>query len=216
MPSPTETTWLTRILTSTTITKPRYAALFGHLPGEERKQELHKALAAVVLSASASVLSAHPLVMNYDVQEIRGGMYHYDIALTLDNLDSSWVPGMGFGWLIWGDASLSASPFADFVMDGGVFPVGPWTGMTFSGGGHNGPTMDFVLDSWVPTSVGETLNWGGTRASYLGQGEFLWSSIFTTGGAPTIEFEVAKMAPEPATIAVLEICVAALLRRRKR
>lgn len=36
--------------------------------------KLHKALAAVVLSASASVLSAHPLVMNYDVQGIGGGM----------------------------------------------------------------------------------------------------------------------------------------------
>lgn len=123
---------------------------------------------------------------------------------------------MGFGWLIWGDAQASTSPFADFVMDGGVFPVGPWTGMGFSSGWHNGPDMDFVLDCWVPTAVGETLNWSGTSASYLGQGEFLWSSIVTTGGAPTIEFEVANMVPEPATIAVLGVGVAALLRRRKR
>ncbi len=149
-------------------------------------------LAAGLCLGLAATAGATPLRMDYCVTDIGGGLFEYEIALILDNNDGSWFAGNGFGWMIFGDAQNAMSPIADFVMDPGSFPIGPWTTLGSSSGFHNGPTLHFVLDPWVPTAVGETLTWRGTSATNLPQGQMIWSSIFTTGGASIAEFIVAN------------------------
>ena len=167
-------------------------------------------LAAVAVSSTAY---AHPLRMDYTVTDL-GGLYDYEFYFTLDDNDHSWTYGQGWGWVIIGDAMSQASPLYDWAGDMSDFPVGPWTGWSSSGGYHNGPTLNYVLDCWVPENVGETLYFSGTSSVLLHEGEMLWSSIYTQGGAPTVEFEVANYIPAPAALPLLAL--AGLTRRRRR
>lgn len=176
---------------------------------------LVKGLVAAAGMAVAASSFAHPLHMTYSVTP-NGGMFDYQFALTLDNHDNSWVSGMRWGWLIFGDAQSSNSPISDFVIDNSSFPVGPWTSLGSSSGYHNGPTFKFVLDCWQPTFVGETLTWSGSSATFLDQGKMLWSSIYSDNGTPIIEFETADLVPEPATMLGLGIAAFTLLKARKR
>jgi hypothetical protein len=61
----------------------------------------------------------------YSIVDNGDGTYSYGFDLVLDNNDGSWQAGQGFDWIIFGDAQNMPSPFADFVMSDGVFPVGP-------------------------------------------------------------------------------------------
>lgn len=152
------------------------------------------AFAAVILLAATA--DAGPLRLDYSVTDLGGGVYDYDFTLVLDNADSSWAPGQGWGWLIFGDSS-SSSPLTGYVADVSDLPVGPWTGMTFSSGGHNGPTFSPVGSYWVPTAVGQSLVWSGTSTANLGAGSLLFTTLFTTGGASSENFKVANLAPVP-------------------
>ena len=91
--------------------------------------------------------------------------------------------------MIFGDAQSDCSPLEGFEADPSSFPVGPWGTLGNSFGYHNGPTMQNVTDCWNPLQVGDALTWSGTSENYLE--ELLWSSIYTCGGAATIEFEPA-------------------------
>jgi hypothetical protein len=141
-------------------------------------------LAAVALTAGAAV--ATPLTLTYSVSDEGGGVYRYEFTLTLDNNDGTWFPGQNFNWITFGDAQETTSPLASFV---GELPApAPFDdeGFSFSGGFHNGPTLlDFGTDNnfigWVPTAVGETLEWAGTATVDLPQGELLWSNLIGTG-----------------------------------
>jgi hypothetical protein len=139
----------------------------------------------------ARQVGAAPLTLEYVIQRVGPHEFYYTFILTLDNHDGSWHPGQGFGWLIFGDAQNSMSPFTDFAMDPAEFPIGPWTALSSSGGYHNGPTFSYVLDTWVPQQLGDQLIWSGISYVHLGQGQMLYSSIYTTGGAPIFEFAVA-------------------------
>ena len=145
------------------------------------------ALLAFILAVPAGF--ATPLALDYSVTAV-GTSYHYDFTLTLDNHDNSFSVGQGFGWLVYGDAMQSASPISDFVVDPASFNVGPWTSPAMTGGFHNGPTFNFVLDAWTPVTVGDSLSWSGTSA--IDAGSLMFSTLHNTGGAVGADFEAAN------------------------
>jgi hypothetical protein len=126
------------------------------------------------------------LAMDFGTTDL-GGSYDYEFELTFTNDDGSWAPGHGYGWLIFGDIMSDTSPLNGWVGDMGDLPQGPWTSYSTSGGYHNGPTMMYVLDYWMPTTVGESLAWSGTHST--NQSELIFSSIVTTGGAPQVNWQ---------------------------
>jgi hypothetical protein len=148
--------------------------------------------AAALLFAAAGAANASPLRLDYCIRAMGGGMYEYTFTLTLDNNDGTWQPGNGWGWFIFGDVQGHSSPLRDFTMDPSQFPIGPWTSLGGTSGGHNGPSFNPVLDAyWTPSAVGESLSWTGTSATFVEDGQLFFSSINNTGGAATPNFEVA-------------------------
>jgi len=153
-----------------------------------------------MLFSLSGIVNATPLKLDYSVNDIGGGLYNYDFSLVLDNNDSSWSSGQGWRWFIFGDApSGETTPLTNFTMDSGDLPVGPWTSLNSTSGGHNGPTFSDVLDYWIPLSIGETLSWSGTSTANLFQGELLFSTLAgTLNGAIAANFEVAtRVSPVP-------------------
>lgn len=149
-------------------------------------------LAAVFCGASA--VSAVPLTLYYQVTPGAAvGTYNYDFTLVLDNNDSSWVSGQGWGWLIFGDVpSPGPTNLTGFIGNPASLPIGPWTGYSGSSGGHNGPTLSPVLNAWIPTQLNESLTWSGTSTADLPQGQLAWSTIAGNVGSPvTANFTIA-------------------------
>src|SRR5262249_22447224 len=152
--------------------------------------------AAAILAACAGTASATPLRLEYCVTALGGGVFEYQFTLTLDNHDNSWAAGQAWRWFIFGDANQSASPLTGWVDSGTTWPVGPWTSFTSSGGGHNGPTFNYVLDYWTPPAVGAQLTWRGTSTAFLQQGQMLFSTLAgTLNGGIAADFEVATYLP---------------------
>ena len=148
--------------------------------------------AVALLAACAGTASATPLRLDYCVDVLPSGLYKYTFTLTVDNHDNSWAPGQAWRWLIFGDQNGAPSPLTSWADDGTVWPVGPWTGYSSSGGGHNGPTMNYVLDYWTPAGVGDSLTWTGTSNANLQEPDMLFSTIAgTLNGGIAADFEVA-------------------------
>jgi hypothetical protein len=146
-------------------------------------------LAAVTGTASATT----PLRLDYCVESLGGGLYQYSFTLTLDNNDGSWVAGQGWDWLTFGDGQGQLSALTNWTIAPGTFPLGPWTEMDSSSGGHNGPTFGPVTNAyWVPVSVGDSLSWSGTSTGFVDQPQMLFSTLVTEGsGVHPANFEVA-------------------------
>jgi hypothetical protein len=184
------------------------------------KKDLFIGLATLLFIVGVACFSqATPLTLNYSVSDLDSG-YDYEFDLVLDNNDASWTVGQGWRWLIFGDQASSPSPLTDFIGDLSDLPIGLWTSYSTSGGSHNGPTLSYVLDYWIPTSIGDTLSWSGTSTANLAQGELLFSTLAgTLNGAVVANYEIANRTsvPEPATMLLFGTGIAGLLGiRRKR
>lgn len=144
-------------------------------------------VALVVMFAAAA--QAVPFTLYYQVSGT--GPYTYQFTLVLDNNDNSWTStsNQGWGWLIFGDQASAASPLTNWTLTSAV--PAPWTGMSSSGGGHNGPTFSPVGNMYVPTTLNETRTWSGTSTADLAQGQMLWSTLSTQNGAVAANFTVA-------------------------
>ena len=137
--------------------------------------------------------NATPLRLDYTKSWSANGIVYYTFTLALENADQSWVPGQGFGWLIFGDSpSLGGSPFNDFTLDGGILGIGPWNTITTSSGSHNGPTLGPVTDFWIPNNVGDFLTWHGYSTSNVADGALFFSTFFTQDGAVGADMVLAN------------------------
>ena len=134
-----------------------------------------------------------PLRMDYSVREVEEGIFDYEFTVTLDNNDGSWQAGQGWGWLIFGDAQEQDSPLTNFVGDLNDLPIGPWDGYGTSFGHHNGPTLQYVLDYWVPTRVGEMLTWSGTSNADLRRDGLTWSCLVAQNDAQRPDWTPANL-----------------------
>ena len=180
------------------------------------------ALLCLGLTFCTSVVFADVTQMTYRKTDIGGGTFQYDFTWTLTNDDGTYLPGQGFNWIIFGDASSSTSTLDDFVLLSETFP-NPNLGFTFSSGGHNGPTfldtVNISTDGWIPTGVGDSVMWSGTSLHNVPNGAILFSSLIPINGANAPNFQVAlEVVPEPACgmIASLVLAAACCFRPRKR
>ncbi len=173
---------------------------------------------AFLLSFSGGI-HATPLRMDYEVTDAGGGLFQYDFDLILDDNDGSWEAGQGWAWIIFGDViHPNDTNLTNWIGDVASL-TDVWTYFGTSSGAHNGPTLHYVLDLWIPSNVGEKVSWGGTSSVDLSQGELLWSSIEVKGGSKIVEWEVAERVstvPEPTTVALLGIGIVGMAGARRR
>jgi hypothetical protein len=156
-------------------------------------------LAAALVAGAAGVAHGQPLRMEYDVQVAAPGMYEYWFKTTLDDTLAPWTPGMGWSWFSFGlgrrSTFLRTSP--NFAVTS-PWPIGPWTSMSTVGGGHNGPIFAPVGNYWIPTAVGDFIEWTGTSPNYVGPGHMRFATVVHTGGAQTVNFrEAIRLSPGP-------------------
>ena len=153
------------------------------------------------------VAKATPLAMSYTVTPALGA-YHYDFVLKLDNNDNSWSAGNKFDWIIFGDRSDFGQP-SGFETDFFNFVTTDPISLTFTGGGHQGPTLAYgesvTLPGWAPTAVGQFLAWSGDSNRLLPSGTLYWSNLVSSDGAVNATFALAteSAVPEPAVWALM-------------
>lgn len=175
-------------------------------------------LAIFLFAGWLNTAHSTPLILDYEITDL-GGLFQYDFTLTLDNNDNSWVLGHEWDWIVFGDVPIfETSPLADFGDFVAVdLPIG--SSLAGSSGGHNGPTIavagsGVLPPGWKPSAIGDSIAWQGTSASFLPQGDLLWSTLITgAGGGVLANFETAHLissVPEPATIILLSLGLAAL------
>ncbi|MFI5387192.1 MAG: hypothetical protein ACHQ50_13865 [Fimbriimonadales bacterium] len=171
-------------------------------------------LGLVLVSGATSIANAASLNIFYS-KAPAGSLWQYTMTLAVDTSSSSWSAGMGWDWLIIGDVPSGTSPISDFAVTSG-FPVGPWTGLTSSGGGHNGPTFAPVTGAfWVPSSASDTLTWTGTSAFNASPGDLTFSELILEGGATGDNWKPMVAVPEPASLVILGVLMPIAMRRRR-
>ncbi len=150
---------------------------------------LLQAAAGIVFSSVAA--AASPLTLSYRIVPLDDGRFRYRFTLELDNHDSTWEAGQGFGWVVFGDGVGGSTPLPDFVGDAGSFPAGPWDRFDFTGGYNNGPSLGALRTLWYPRFVGDSISWSGASYSDLKSVRLQWSCLTTEGRPGPIDGEDA-------------------------
>ena len=152
-----------------------------------------------VASDVAPTGGGSPLRLEYSCEDLMNGLYYYEFELIVDNNDGTYVPGQGWGWVIFGDQQQMDSNLTNFMGDQASLPAGPFTQFQGSGGFHNGPTLGpvviddgnggFINNIWTPEGVGDSISWAGWSDAQLGDGELLFSTLMLDGGAVAANFQ---------------------------
>ena len=171
-----------------------------------------------VLGGFAAASNAANLNLDYIITPA-GALWSYDLTLSVDTSGSAWAPGQGWTWITFGDvAGPGTSPLSDFVLTSSL-PVGPWTALSFSSGGHNGPTWligTTGITYWVPAAANETISWTGTSSFHATPGSLFFSELLVQGGASVDNFkEMREVVPEPASMLALASLLPMILRKRR-
>jgi hypothetical protein len=167
------------------------------------------AMAATLTAERLQAAQVSPLTLHVTVGAASGqaGLYRYEFRLALTNLTGTWLPGQGFGGIVFGDVENGPSPIADFALDGSSLPIGPWSSFGASGGFHNGPTLTPLTSLslspviWTPSSLDDYLTWSGRSAALTC--DLTFSTLFTSNLGDPAEFQPAVCVPEPATLLML-------------
>lgn len=175
-------------------------------------------LSASVLAGLAALSSAASLALCYTATP-NGNLYDYTMTLSVDTSQSAWSAGMGWTWITFGDVNSGTSTLADFTLTSA--PPSPFNQLSFSSGGHNGPTWLFDANGivyWTPTSANDTLTWTGTSANPGAPDTLQFSELMVTGGASADNFKDMEVCPvpEPASLLVLGGLLPIVLRRRRK
>jgi hypothetical protein len=172
---------------------------------------------------------AASLNLNYTVENLTDGWFNYSFQLKVDNTDNSYVPGQGWGWIIFGDELNtfdSEGALTNWVGDSSRSL--PWINFGISFGNHNGPTLygnpgNIELTLWTPSNVNDYLYWSGKSTANLPQGELLFSTLETLNGATPADFKVANQVdslavPEPLTVfgSILGLGVLGAVKRKRK
>lgn len=175
-----------------------------------------KGLAALAFVAVAGVASAfNPISMAVAKSNPSPGSYRYDFMFSLSNLDSSWAPGQGFGWIIFDlgpGAPLGAGQLASFSGNVPSLAGSPYTSYGISSGGFNGNMLHNPFALWTPTAIGDSFSFWGTSPTNMDPQDLRWT--FLIGPAGSSEGVSNAPVPEPATMVVLGLGLAAFRRRR--
>lgn len=140
-------------------------------------QSRYLAATACLAVACSHAVAAPPLTLRYSVTDLSNGTHRYDFALTLDDPMRTWMPGDGFGWVIFGDRQNAASAFGDWIADPGSLVGGPWNYFTQTAGYNNGATLGNGRTLWTPTRQGESVFWSGVSAALLNPDQLRWSCL---------------------------------------
>ena len=176
-------------------------------------------IGTAVLCASFGVAGAASLNLTYSIAP-QGSVFLYNMTLSVDQSTSAWSPGMGWGWITFGDVpNNGTSPLADFTLTSSL-PMGPFASLSSSSGGHDGPSWifdaGFNVTSWVPASATDTLSWSGTSAFNATPGSLQFSELIPSGGATADNFKnMIQAAPEPASFLALGGLIPVFLRKRR-
>lgn len=191
-------------------------------------------IVVVLLFALAFSASAAPLTLDYTIAPQTGGVYQYNFKLVNTGL----LIGTGVDWIVFGDVRIpgwdgtgetpkgygsgqfGGPPWAaNFVLTG-TSSTNPWSDVTSTGGYHNGPTLGPIWDNgwvlWTP-GIYEMIEWSGTSSTFVPDLKF--SALIVQGGdGRSIEFQDARLTPEPATYGMMGLGLAGLglLSRRKK
>ena len=168
------------------------------------KCSIYATAAFLSLVVLATPIRADELQLFYSVEPYGTGLTLYDFQLELTNADGSWVPGQGWGWIVFGDCELCSSPLADWT---GLSEDSPYNAFWITAGFHNGRTLAPPGTYWVPNAVGDTLDWSGTSTADLGQGQLLFSTILTENDAEAASFQAATLVPDPGSLFLLATAV---------
>ncbi|MBK9974514.1 MAG: hypothetical protein IPP14_07045 [Planctomycetes bacterium] len=153
-----------------------------------------------VVMLCCAPLCAAPLALEYSVSG-SSTPYTYNFRLTLDNHDGSWAPGQGWRGVSFGMSTAPAT-FATWQTDTSAYPVGPWNATywtsssgpsgSFSGPGFvNSPGPQLY---WIPSTVGEFIQWSGTADVLIENGsQMIWlTSQGTLNGASYVWLEPTR------------------------